>query len=176
MGTIIEDYKNLRKARAEARYCINAMNNYQHEIEVAVPYEEWAEYANKMVKAYDYLGKAQKNLAQKNLTQTEFDNKYEDELKKLHAKSCFIRVFFEPAYVPFSDRPNDLMLALSVGIHRCANNHENGNVCEHLCAGCPKFGKLVKYQVLAGNAKVAAQRRDEARKALLNHFKLSRSK
>lgn len=171
MGTIIEDYKNLRKARAEARYCINAMNNYQHDIEVSLPYEEWADYTKKFVKAYASLEKAKRDL-----TQAEFDNKYEDEMKKLHAKSCFVRVFFEPAYVPFSERPEDMMLALSVGIHRCANNHENGDVCERLCAGCPKFNKLVKYQTLAGNAKVAKQRRDEARKALLNHFKLSRTK
>jgi len=172
MGTIIEDYKNLRKARAEARYCINAMNNYQHDIEVAVPYDEWVDYTKKFVKAYASLEKAKRDL-----TQTEFDNKYyEDEMKKLHAKSCFIRVFFEPAYVPFSERLDDLMMSVSVGIHRCANNHENGDVREHLCAGCPKFGELVKYQMLAGNAKVAQQRRDEARKALLNHFKLSRAK
>lgn len=169
MTTFIQDYKNWKQARVKARYCMNAMDNYRHEIEVSVPYEEWMGYTRKLLAAYDSLESVQNSV-----TQTDFDNKYIDEMKKLHAKGCFVNVFFDPLYVPFSESPE--IWISPFGLHKCINNKDSGDVHENLCAGCPKFNELVKYQMLVSNAKVAQQRCVDARKTLLGHFKLSKTK
>ena len=59
---------------------------------------------------------------------------------------------------------------------RCINNRDNGEITEHLCDGCDKFKELVKYQLLAANAKSALEREHAAKLMLMNHFKIFKIK
>ena len=171
MGTLLQDYIDWKKAKAEPKYCVTVMDNYQQSIEVKLPYEEWRRNLAK-IGTFCKMMEPYKAYADNPNTHAKFTERYDALAKHLRSSYCFMGC-----------RENVDILGLGqIGIDiddstlRCVNNRANGDIVEHLCDGCDKFRELVKYQMLAANAKVAKEKQDAAKMMLMNHFRIFKIK
>ncbi|MBO4625683.1 MAG: hypothetical protein J5679_00190 [Alphaproteobacteria bacterium] len=172
MGTLRQDYKDWKKAKAEAEYCVNAMDTFQQSIEVKLPYEEWCRNFEK-IETFCKMMEAYKEYANDPKTHSKFMERYDVLAKLLRSSTCFMG-----CRSPFSAYPWSKFFGedLKDTTLRCINNRDNGEITEHLCDGCGKFKELVKYQMLAANAKSALERQNVAKMMLANHFRIFKIK
>ena len=171
MGTLKQDYQDWKKAKAEAEYCVTAMKDYQQSIEIKLPYEEWCRNLEriktfcKMMEPYEEYGKDPK-------THSKFAERYDALAQQLRSPSCFMACREEFEVYPIGN----IGVNIKDSTLKCINNCDNGDITEHLCVGCDKFKELVKYQLLAANAKSAIEREHVAKMMLANHFKVFKIK
>ena len=167
MGTLKQDYKDWKKAKAEAKFSTSKMNECKNKLTALMSFDEWQKYADKIKVVSDSLEKDKDET-----TEVKFMEKYNSQMQALQLKSCFITVF-QLMDFPFHTLSPDgsIFISVSEGF-RCANNHTNGDMFETHCAGCPKFSKLVEYQMLAAEAMVAREKQNVAKMMLMNHFRI----
>ena len=171
MGTLRQDYKDWKKAKAEAEYCVTAMKDYQQSIAAKLSYKEW--YGNLMrIRLFCKMMEPYKEYAKDPKTHAIFIERYDMLAKHLRSSSCFMSCWEKFNVADIAQIGMDIVESTI----RCVNNRDNGEICEHLCDGCNKFKELVKYQMLAANAKAAQERQNVAKMMLMNHFKIFKIK
>ena len=171
MGTFKQDFADWKKAKAEAEYCVNAMTTYQQSIEVKLSYEEWGRNLKK-IETFCKMMEPYQKYANDPDTHFKFVERYDALAKQLRSSSCFMGCRIPLAAYPW----DNIGVDIKDSTLRCINNRDNGEITEHLCDGCDKFKELVKYQLLAANAKSALEREHAAKLMLMNHFKIFKIK
>ena len=167
MGTLKQDFADWKKAKAEAEYCVTAMDSYRQSIEVKLPYEEWRRNLAK-INTFCKMMEPYKEYAKDPKTHAKFVERYEALARQLRSSSCFMECEVNV----------DILGLGQIGIDvedstlKCVNNRDNGDICEHLCDGCGKFRELVKYQMLAANVRAAQEKQNVAKMMLMNHFRI----
>ncbi len=182
MTTIIQDYKDYRKAKKNAKLAADAVNKQFQKMLQPISFSELNKYTYEkgLLAIYGnavYDGKNKQALIE-----------YLDKKAPLvHLPSCFCTVLASSCLKPHGIVQNIFLsgwgeeerakCTIDKAI-RCLHNPEDGVIIENYCANCPKdkFKNLVEYHSLNGDLQKAEQNLATAKQKLRGRFSFARQK
>ena len=175
MTTIVEDYKNYKKAKKSVKSARQILTGKLRRMVKVVPLSELDDYL-KDVEAFTAELKDIYKTEPKKLQQY-----MEEHAHLVHAPSCFCT-----SSVAYYWHPTDIIQSMILedivkeekskykesNVARCIHNSKDGIIYEERCSGCSvsMFKDLVEYQSLKGQMQQAQQECIKARRQLLSHF------
>ena len=161
MLKIIQDYKELRKARADVKSAKQNLKDYKYFVAERCNGIVFFHNVCKEEMFYSALPVIRKQ------TDLELLRKYAVECR---ATSCFYKIYenFGTVNYPFGlSRKYEINPGT---VRSCINVNDNGTIDEVRCEGCSHFEKLVKYQLLNAKLKQAQENQKQAKQKLIDNF------